>query len=56
MISKNFLIIDWPDSQIITELENYEENAFMLKDNANFINPTYAVNAEWWEKNTSQKE
>lgn len=47
------IIITWPESQILFELEGFEDNCELLLDTEKYGSSAYEVNKQWYE--TTQK-
>lgn len=47
------IIITWPESQILYELEGFEDNCELLLDTEKYGSCAYEVNKQWYE--TAQK-
>ena len=47
------IIITWPESKIIYELEGFEDNCELLLDTEKYGSCAYEVNKQWYE--TTQK-
>lgn len=56
MKEQHFIIVEWPDSQELMELDGFEENTCLINDNKfieenlSIISSAYFVNIDWMEK------
>ncbi|MGM9741671.1 MAG: hypothetical protein ACI3ZC_01260 [Candidatus Cryptobacteroides sp.] len=59
MDKETFEVVCWPESQMLMELDGFEENSYLVNDDKGlheFGSSAYFVNRKWLEANAGNKE
>lgn len=54
MDNETFEVVGWPESQMLMELDGFEENSYLVNDNKGLLefgSSAYFVNRKWLEEN-----
>ena len=54
MDNGTFEVVCWPESQMLMELDGFEENSYLVNDNKGLLefgSSAYFVNRKWLEEN-----
>lgn len=57
MDKDTFEVVCWPDSQMLMELDGFEENSYLVNDDKGLLefgSSAYFVNRKWLEKNVKR--
>ena len=58
MDNETFEVICWPESQMLMELDGFEENSYLVNDDKGLLefgSSAYFVNRKWLEENDKIK-
>ena len=56
MDNETFEVVCWPESQMLMELDGFEENSYLVNDNKGLLefgSSAYFVNRTWLEENVA---
>lgn len=52
---ETFVVVEWPESQLLFDKEGFRENAYLVNDEVGmetFGSAAYFVNKKWYEANS----
>lgn len=57
MDKETFEVVCWPESQMLMELDGFEENSYLVNDDKGLLefgSSAFFVNTKWLEENVEQ--